>query len=50
MQVRIADLLRDAALLPDVQRCARELFEASPASADNLLARWVAAREHYAQV
>jgi ATP-dependent DNA helicase RecG len=50
MQFRIADLLRDAALLPDVQRCARELFEASPAAAEKLLARWVAAREHYAQV
>lgn len=50
MQFRLADLLRDAPLLPAVQACARELLIRQPASAEALLTRWVAAREHYAQV
>jgi ATP-dependent DNA helicase RecG len=50
MQFRLADLLRDAHLLPDVQICARELLQNNPATAEALLSRWVAEREHYAQV
>ncbi|HEX6591042.1 MAG TPA: helicase-related protein, partial [Moraxellaceae bacterium] len=50
LQFRIADLLRDAPLLPEVQDCARKLLAAQPATADALLSRWVASREHYAQV
>lgn len=50
LQFRLADLLRDAAMLPEVRRCASALLESSPAAADALLVRWVAAREHYAQV
>lgn len=50
LQFRIADLMRDAPLLPEVQDCARKLLSAQPATAEALLARWVASREHYAQV
>jgi ATP-dependent DNA helicase RecG len=50
LQFRLADLLRDAPLLPAVQACARDLLARDPASADALLERWVASREHYAQV
>ncbi|MDF2446774.1 MAG: ATP-dependent helicase RecG [Moraxellaceae bacterium] len=50
LQFRLADLLRDAPLLPAVQVCARDLLARDPASADALLERWVASREHYAQV
>ncbi|MCC2636968.1 MAG: ATP-dependent helicase RecG [Moraxellaceae bacterium] len=49
-QFRLADLLRDAPLLPAVQDCARDLLVQQPEAAEALLARWVAAREHYAQV
>ena len=50
MQFRIADLMRDAALLPQVQERAIRLLAEQPQAADALLARWVAQREHYAQV
>ncbi|HEX4869677.1 MAG TPA: ATP-dependent DNA helicase RecG, partial [Moraxellaceae bacterium] len=50
VQFRLADLLRDAPLLPAVQACARELLVRQPESAEALLVRWIAAREHYAQV
>ncbi len=50
MSFRLADLLRDAPLLPAVQQCARDLLAHHPRAADALLARWVAAREHYARV
>lgn len=50
MQFRIADLLRDAELLPEVQECARQLLQHDPVAAEALLTRWVASREHYAQV
>lgn len=50
MSFRLADLLRDAALLPAVQDCARQLLQAHPQAAEALLTRWVAGREHYARV
>jgi len=50
LQFRLADLQRDGHLLPAVQACARELLLQDPAAAEALLARWVAQREHYAQV
>lgn len=50
MAFRLADLLRDAALLPDVQQTARTLFAHDAAATEALLTRWVAGREHYARV
>ena len=50
MSFRLADLLRDAPLLPAVQTCARDLLAENPLAAEALLTRWVAAREHYARV
>lgn len=50
LQFRLADLLRDAHMLPAVHVCAAALLQTQPLAADALLARWVAAREHYAQV
>lgn len=50
MSFRLADLLRDAPLLPAVQTCARVLLAENPLAAEALLTRWVAAREHYARV
>lgn len=50
MSFRLADILRDAPLLPAVQQCAHELQCHHPLAAEALLVRWVAAREHYARV
>jgi ATP-dependent DNA helicase RecG len=50
MQFRIADLLRDADLLPQVLQCAHQLLMENPQAAEKLLQRWVAQREHYAHV
>jgi ATP-dependent DNA helicase RecG len=50
LQFRLADLQRDGHLLPAVQDCARDMLIEDPTAAEALLARWVAAREHYAQV
>jgi ATP-dependent DNA helicase RecG len=45
---RIADLARDAALLPEVQAIADELLARDPAVADRLVARWVGAAARFA--
>jgi ATP-dependent DNA helicase RecG len=50
MQMKVADLLRDQALIPEVRRVADDLLAADPARADRLTERWVGAAERYAQV
>lgn len=50
MQFRIADLLRDADLLPDAQELAQHLLQRETRTSDALLERWIANREHYAHV
>jgi ATP-dependent DNA helicase RecG len=47
MQFRIADLLRDQPLLPQVQRAAMLMLERFPAGVDPLIRRWVGSRERY---
>ncbi len=47
-QFRVADLLRDAALLPGVQKMAAGLLATDPQRAQRLIARWVGAAERYA--
>ncbi len=47
MQFRIADLLRDQPLLPQVQQAAELLLERYPDHVDPLLRRWVGNRERY---
>jgi ATP-dependent DNA helicase RecG len=49
-QFRVADLLRDAALLPQVQKIAGRLLADDPARAERLIARWVGGAERYAGV
>ena len=49
-QFRVADLLRDAHLLPVVQKIAQQLLAADPARAERLIARWVGGAERYAGV
>lgn len=49
-QFRIADVMRDQGLLPDVQRVAKTLLEKYPDHADAIVRRWLVEREEYAQV
>nr|WP_241093788.1 ATP-dependent DNA helicase RecG [Xanthomonas sp.] len=45
---RVADLVRDAGLLPRVHALAERLLDASPALADRIVARWVGGAARYA--
>ena len=45
---RIADLVRDADLLPDVHRLAEQLLQDNPQTADALVERWIGGAARYA--
>ncbi|WKE65774.1 ATP-dependent DNA helicase RecG [Gallaecimonas kandeliae] len=47
-ELRIADLVRDAHLIPKVQHAAQQLLKDSPEQAEALINRWLAGRESYA--
>lgn len=47
---RIANIVRDQALLPDVQRVATALYYQSSASVSKLIDRWLGGRDHYGRV
>jgi ATP-dependent DNA helicase RecG len=49
-QLRVADLIRDAHLLPQVQATAEALLAAEPAVTAALAARWIGAGERYGRV
>ncbi len=49
-QLRVADLMRDAHLLPQVQEAAERLLAAEPESGNALAARWIGAAERYGRV
>jgi ATP-dependent DNA helicase RecG len=50
VQLRVADLLRDADLLPTVIRVSEELLERHPERVDPLVRRWVQGAREYAKV
>jgi len=50
VQFRVADLVRDADLLPDVQQAAQQLAQQYPDHVQPLLDRWIAQGQHFAQV
>ena len=50
LQFRIADLERDADLVPEVQQAARRLVAEAPAQAEALIQRWLGQAEDYGQV
>lgn len=50
VQLRVADLLRDADLLPQVQRAADTLLKIAPEHVAPLLRRWVGHTERFAKV
>jgi len=45
---RVADLARDAHLLPDVHRIGDELMRKHPDSVQRLIARWIGTAVRYA--
>lgn len=47
-QFRIAELARDADLLPRVHRCADQLLTDAPERAEAIVARWIGSAERYA--
>ncbi len=49
-QLRVADLMRDAPLLPKVQEAAERLLAADPDSGNALTQRWIGAGERYGRV
>jgi ATP-dependent DNA helicase RecG len=48
VDLRVADLVRDRDLLPEVQRRARSLIGADPEAAERTIDRWLGGRERYA--
>ena len=49
-QLRVADLMRDADLLPRVQQCAERLLDGDPTRVAGLTARWIGDGERYGRV
>ncbi len=49
-QLRVADLIRDADLLPQVREAATRLEREQPRACQGLIARWVGAGEQYGRV
>lgn len=50
IQLKIADLVRDAHLLPEVIRLSDELIEKYPQRVEPLIKRWLSGQPHYAKV
>lgn len=50
LQFKVADLMRDSAMLPAVRDAALELLEHHPQQAEPLLERWLKHGQHYGQV
>jgi ATP-dependent DNA helicase RecG len=50
MQLKVANLVRDAALLPDVQELAEILLDKYPAAVTGLQSRWIGAADQYGSV
>ncbi|OOZ16195.1 ATP-dependent DNA helicase RecG [Solemya velum gill symbiont] len=50
MEFRVADVVRDQKLLPQVQQVAQQILDKHPRAAEALIARWVGQREKYGSV
>jgi len=50
MQMRVADLIRDAGLLPEVQEVAARLAVESPERSEALITRWIGQADQYGEV
>jgi ATP-dependent DNA helicase RecG len=49
-QYRVADLVRDARLMPGVQRAAEALYREEPAAAEAITRRWIGESARYGKV
>jgi ATP-dependent DNA helicase RecG len=50
MQLRVADLIRDADLAMAVQKIGKELLARDPAAAELIIGRWIGDAAQYGQV
>ena len=50
LQLRVADLLRDARLMPAIPELATALLKGSPLAVDGLIRRWLGDGTRYGQV
>ncbi|WP_338590474.1 ATP-dependent DNA helicase RecG [Shewanella khirikhana] len=48
-QMKVADLVRDQALIPHIQKLARHLMSQAPDNVDAIIERWLGGREQYVQ-
>ena len=48
-EFKIADLVRDQSLIPEVQRIARHIHHAYPHQAKQIIDRWLGERDLYAK-
>lgn len=48
-EMKVADLVRDQALIPHVQKLARHMMEQAPENVDAIIQRWLGDREQYVQ-
>lgn len=48
-QMKVADLVRDQALIPHIQKLARHLMSQEPDNVDAIIERWLGGREQYVQ-
>jgi ATP-dependent DNA helicase RecG len=49
MQLQIANLQRDAHLLPQIKQAAESLIKQHPESVDRIIDRWLGSNQKYAQ-
>jgi ATP-dependent DNA helicase RecG len=50
MQMRVADLIRDAGLLPQIQEMAQQLLQEHPDAVAGIMHRWIGAAGEYGNV
>jgi ATP-dependent DNA helicase RecG len=50
MQMRVADLSRDAWMLPEVQKMAEDILLGHPEVTEQLIARWIVRADDYSGV
>ena len=48
LSFKVADIIRDQALLPEIEICAKRIVELTPQHIEPLIQRWVGTREGYA--
>ena len=50
MQLRVADLIRDADLVPTVQEIAQRLIKKAPEAVDKIILRWLGSKSRFGNV